>query len=199
MFGVRVNKNVWGQSENSASKRILPEGQEETFTYDANGNLAAQVDFNGQQTSHLYDSLNRLVQSDYADGRTEQVQYDNAGNRTQVVVTNPDLSSEITAYAYDAVGNRTSVSYPNGTSEVYVYDSLNRLTRKETFDGVGALVQRYDYTLHATGRRTQIDELDARSTAYVYDTLYRLNSELITGHRFRHAVATHLLESCRQI
>ena len=75
---------------------------------------------------------------------------------------------------------RTSVSYPNGSSEVYQYDSLNRLSRKETYNGAGALVQAYDYTLHATGRRTGIDELSGRSTSYSYDDLYRLTDETIT-------------------
>ncbi|MEW8693571.1 MAG: RHS repeat-associated core domain-containing protein [Candidatus Thiodiazotropha endolucinida] len=81
---------------------------------------------------------------------------------------------------YDAVGNRTSVSYPNGSSEVYQYDALNRLTRKETYNGAGTLIQAYDYTLHATGRRTGIDELSGRTTSYSYDDLYRLTGESIT-------------------
>ncbi|MEW8008613.1 MAG: putative Ig domain-containing protein [Candidatus Thiodiazotropha endolucinida] len=223
----------------------LPLGQRESFAYDANGNLISHVDFNGQSTSHQYDSDNRLVQSDYADGRIEQFSYDAVGNRTQVLVTLPGGTTEITTYAYDArdrlisetqpdgvtlayqydaagnrtrvtltrggtvtttgygydslnrlqsvtdaagitsygydaVGNRTSVSYPNGSSEVYVYDSLNRLTRKETYDGAGTLIRAYDYTLHATGRRIGIDEQSGRSTAYGYDDLYRLTSESIT-------------------
>jgi len=86
----------------------------------------------------------------------------------------------ITSYGYDAVGNLTSVSHPNGTSQVYSYDSLNRLTSLKTYEGSGALAEQYDYTLNATGRREQIDELGGRSTVYVYDDLYRLGSEAIT-------------------
>ncbi|MCU7862199.1 MAG: hypothetical protein KZQ86_20770, partial [Candidatus Thiodiazotropha sp. (ex Lucinoma kastoroae)] len=90
-------------------------------------------------------------------------------------------TSGTTSYGYDTVGNRTSVSYPNSSSEVYSYDSLNRLTRKETHDGTGALVGAYDYTLDATGRRTQIDELSGRGTQYGYDDLYRLTDETISS------------------
>jgi RHS repeat-associated protein len=72
------------------------------------------------------------------------------------------------------------VSYPNASSEVYHYDNLNRLTRKETYNGAGALVAAYDYTLHATGRRTSIEELSGRTTRYSYDDLYRLTGESIS-------------------
>jgi RHS repeat-associated protein len=89
------------------------------------------------------------------------------------------------------VGNRTSVNYPNASSEVYQYDNLNRLTRKETYDATGTLIRAYDYTLHTTGRRTRIDESSGRSTTYGYDDLYRLTSENISDSQNGDYVASY--------
>ncbi|MES9863933.1 MAG: polymorphic toxin-type HINT domain-containing protein [Candidatus Thiodiazotropha sp. LLP2] len=180
------------------------DGTVEVVGYDNNGNRS-QVDVTRpggglESTLYTYDASNRLETEVEPDGTVLTYQYDAAGNRTQVHISLPDGSSKTTdygydslnrletvtdtsgttSYGYDAVGNRTSVSYPNGSSEVYQYNNLNRLTRKETYNGAGTLVQAYDYTLHVTGRRSQIDEQNGRSTSYSYDDLYRLTGETIT-------------------
>ncbi|MES9918604.1 MAG: hypothetical protein ABW160_22120, partial [Candidatus Thiodiazotropha sp. 4PDIV1] len=164
------------------------DGTVEVVGYDNNGNRS-QVDVTRpggglESTLYTYDASNRLETEVEPDGTVLTYQYDAAGNRTQVHISLPDGSSKTTdygydslnrletvtdtsgttSYGYDAVGNRTSVSYPNGSSEVYQYNNLNRLTRKETYNGAGTLVQAYDYTLHVTGRRSQIDEQNGRST-----------------------------------
>ncbi len=180
------------------------DGRVEETTYDAVGNrtqaLVTKPDLSTEITTYTYDSRDRLIKETQADGSVVDYQYDAVGNRTQAKTTdsaggvktidytfdalNRMLSTTdaegLTSYGYDAVGNRASVSYPSGASEVYTYDSLNRLTKKEAFDGTGALIQSQDYALHATGRREQIDELSGRTTAYTYDNLYRLTDEVIT-------------------
>ncbi|MES9863930.1 MAG: putative Ig domain-containing protein [Candidatus Thiodiazotropha sp. LLP2] len=191
-------------SDNRLIQSDYADGTVEVIGYDANGNRS-QVDVTRpggtQETSlYSYDPNSRLETEVQPDGTVLTYQYDAASNRTQVHISLPDGSSKTTdysydslnrlqsvtdaagttSYGYDAVGNRTSVSYPNGSSEVYQYNNLNRLTRKETYNGAGTLVQAYDYTLHVTGRRSQIDEQNGRSTSYSYDDLYRLTGETIT-------------------
>lgn len=196
------------QYEYDANDRVASisyaDGRAESFTYDALGNRigATQTSATGEErvTSYAYDDRNRLAEEIQADGTRLLYTYDSNGNRTQVQVvqvggvsTTTDYTFDslnrlvgvttaegITSYGYDAVGNRTSISYPNGSSQLYTYDDLNRLVQLRTFDGSGALVEQYDYSLHATGRRTAIDELDGRATAYTYDDVYRLTSEVIT-------------------
>ncbi|MEW8539447.1 MAG: putative Ig domain-containing protein [Candidatus Thiodiazotropha endolucinida] len=190
-------------SDNRLVQSDYADGRIEQFSYDAVGNRAqVLVTLPGgttEITTYAYDARDRLISETQPDGVTLAYQYDAAGNRTRVTLTRGGTvtttgygydslnrlqsvtdAAGITSYGYDAVGNRTSVSYPNGSSEVYVYDSLNRLTRKETYDGASTLIRAYDYTLHATGRRIGIDEQSGRSTAYGYDDLYRLTSESIT-------------------
>lgn len=174
------------------------DGQVETFDYDPLGNRISATDTSGT-TLYDYDNRNRLIREIKPNGDSLEYSYDVNGNKVRLVVNHGDSSaithysydelnrlatvtdgSGTTSYGYDAVGNRTSVSYPNGTSTIYHYDRLNRLTQLQTCNGRGALVEQYDYTLHPTGRRTQIDELDGRSSAYSYDNLYRLTQEVIT-------------------
>lgn len=180
------------------------DGSEEQFAYNARGQRtsATQISPTGDTriTTWNYDARGRLTLETQADGSTLAYTYDLNGNKTTLVVTPAGGSAlttsytydalnrlasvtsaeGITTYGYDAVGNRTSISYPNGSSQVYHYDQLNRLTLLETFDGNGALVEAYNYTLHTTGRRTAITELDGRITSYTYDQLYRLTAESIT-------------------
>jgi len=179
------------------------DGSAETFEYDAMGNRtrAQQISSDGvtNTTNWAYDALNRLSSEMQPNGAVLEYSYDLNGNRTQVKLIH-DSSTQITDYTYDAlnrlssvidttgvatygydgVGNRTSVSYPNGTSHVYRYDNVNRLTKLETYGANGALVEQYDYLLNAIGRRTQIKELNGRTSDYTYNVLNRLTQEAIT-------------------
>ncbi|MEJ2742644.1 MAG: RHS repeat-associated core domain-containing protein [Gammaproteobacteria bacterium] len=153
-----------------------------------------------RQTTYIYDAIGRLVQETQPDGTILVYGYDLNGNKISLTVTLSDgreqpttytydalnrldtVSNEtgVTGYGYDAVGNCTHVMNSNGSSQVYRYDELNRLTRLETYDGSGVLVAQYDYTLDATGRRTGMAEQDGWDTHYTYDPLYRLTTEIIT-------------------
>ncbi len=202
-FKGQVTASTYDSNDRLVS-RSYDDGSAENFSYDAVGNLLQVVqtaaDASTRTTTYSYDSRDRLVSTTQPNGAVLAYGYDGAGNRTSLTATSPSGavtvtsygfdslnrlqtvtdSNGITSYGYDAVGNLTSVSHPNGTSQVYSYDSLNRLTTLKTYDGTGALVEQYDYTLDPTGRRTAIAELDGRSTAYGYDDLYRLTSEVIT-------------------
>ncbi|CAA0121101.1 tRNA(Glu)-specific nuclease WapA [Halioglobus japonicus] len=183
--------------------RLYADGSSESFLYDDVGNLieVTQIaaDTSTRVTTYGYDSRDRLTSTTQPNGATLSYGYDEASNKVSLTVVSPSGTSTtttysydtlnrlqsvtdingVTTYGYDAVGNQISVSHPNGSSQVYGYDDLNRLTVLKTFDGNGALVEQYDYTLHATGRRTAINELDGRTTTYGYDDLYRLTSETI--------------------
>jgi len=173
------------------------DGTTESFTYDSEGNRLTSTNSQGTWT-YTYDDLNRLSTETKPGGEVLTYSYDANGNKTELNITYvngtvrtetftydvlnrletvTDNDSNITSYGYDAVGNRTSVSYQNGSSQTYTYDGLNRLTSLSHFDGSGALINQYDYSLHATGRRTDITESIGRTSTYTYDDLYRLTDE----------------------
>ena len=87
-----------------------------------------------------------------------------------------------TAYHYDAIGNLAQLLYPNGVTQTYTYNPVNRLTNL-AITGVNAAVPGatqlagYAYSVGPSGRRLSVTELNGRSVHYTYDDLYHLSSE----------------------
>ncbi|TQV87089.1 Ig-like domain-containing protein [Aliikangiella coralliicola] len=209
-FNGELSTYVYDTNNRVTSITYAKDDSVESFTYDLSGNRLTATSSLGTWT-YTYDVMNRLSSETKPNGDKLEYGYDLNGNKTQLKVTyaNGDIETEtlsydelnrlasltdsegnITTYGYDSVGNRTSVSYQNGSSQTYAYDNLNRLTRVQHYDGTGALIKQFDYTLHATGRRTKIDESNGRSMAYTFDSLYRLTGETITDSVNGNRVAT---------
>src|SRR5208282_4604315 len=75
--------------------------------------------------------------------------------------------------------------YGNGVTNLYQYDSLNRLTNS-VWKTNGATISSFFYQLGLTGNRTNLTEavgVGASSRTYVwqYDNLYRLTNEIISS------------------
>ncbi|WP_185906572.1 choice-of-anchor A family protein [Teredinibacter haidensis] len=175
----RFEYNVLGQRSSATKVSALGEHRIAYYEYDVLGRLTLETQPNGATLAFEYDlngNKTRLVATPAGGGAVTTTYTYDALNR----LTSVTSVDGITGYGYDAVGNRTSISYPNGSSQIYYYDELNRLITLETYSGAGALVERYDYSLHETNRRTAITELDGRVTDYTYDSLYRLTGETIT-------------------
>ena len=174
------------------------DGQFEAFTYTADGQTETVETLEGV-TTYTYYAQGWLQSETRPNGSVLEYQYDPVGNRTQVSVTRDGItrvtdytyddfnrlfevidSAGTTSYSYDDVGNMASVSYPNGLVTQYTYNTINQLTRVDTFNDSGQVIGGYTYTLGATGRREEITEDSGRITDYVYDNLYRLVEETIT-------------------
>jgi RHS repeat-associated protein len=118
----------------------------ETHAYSPNSDVAGFTDANGHRISYAYDGFDRLIQTTYADGSSEQYTY------------NPD-------------GAPLQKTARSGQTIVYTYDALNRLASKTPAgETAGAVTYGYDYS----GRLLQA--ADATSTTpYLlgYDTAGR--------------------------
>jgi RHS repeat-associated protein len=77
------------------------------------------------------------------------------------------------AYAYDAASNRTSKTAPDGSTNTYQYDTLNRLTTL-----TNSLTGGFGFGYDALSRRTQLTRPNGINTNYSYDSVSRLLSVL---------------------
>lgn len=134
-------------------------------TYDANANITARTDPNGNMTVYEYDSLNRLVAQQYADGTRNTYVYDALAGR----ITMTDANSTVVTSQYDLRNRliRKDISPGDGVSsdttfEVYTYDALSRLVRAEDDDSL--VTASYDQLSRLTN-----ETLNGQASTYVYD------------------------------
>lgn len=128
--------------------------------------------------NYVYDSLNRLTEANYSDGKFYHYTYDSTGNRLSQQThlgndtyaydsANRLASVNSTTYTWDANGNLL-----NDGATTYTYDSANRLTSANgttyTYNGLGdRLTQNgVQYTLDLNTGLTQI--LSDGTNTYLY-------------------------------
>jgi len=173
----------------------FPSTSVEQYAYDANNNLTSKTDRKGQTITYTYDQSNRLTQKSYPDSTSVNYTYDLDSRLTQV--TDPtgtytftfDNMGRLTAatssysfltghnftssYTYDAASNRTGYTAPDGSTNTYAYDTLNRMSSL-----ANSWAGTFGFSYDALSRRTQMTRPNSITTNYSYDTLSRLLSVL---------------------
>jgi RHS repeat-associated protein len=181
----------WGR----VIQTTFPSTLVETYGYDAVGNLTGKTDRKGQTIQYAYDALNRLVHKGYPDSTGVDCVYDLLSRLLQVTDTTgtygfsyDNLGRLIgtttqysflpghnfqNSYTYDAASNRISFTAPDGSTNTYQYDTLNRLqTLSNSLSG------QFGFGYDALSRRTSLTRPNGISTSYNYDSLSRLLSVL---------------------
>ncbi len=163
-------------------------------SYDANGNLSAMVDPNGNTTSipddgkttFDYDPANRLLSIDYSDSTPDVAfAYDPVGNRVRMTdgagietraYDGLDRLISVTrgatgfSFAYDLVGNVSRRVYPGGRVTEYDYDGLDRLAiARSNGQAVG-----YGYDVASNLVQTTLPAENGYVEARLYDRAGRL-------------------------
>jgi RHS repeat-associated protein len=163
-------------------------GTEQSYTYDAFGNVLTVTFPDGAQLTHEYDEHGRHEATIDIAGNTTTRAHDQAGLLTSVVQTAPDGTELASAaYTYDDFGRLASTVRGNGVTTSYDYTSAGELLRETTVTGTITTVERA-YTYDAAGRLTQrIDRtrdtaehpLTSTTTTYAYDAFGRLTASTI--------------------
>ena len=177
------------------TQTTFPSNYSETYGYDADNNLTSKKDRNGNTIQYVYDALNRLTQKTYPDSTTAEYTYDLVGKILQV--NDPSgtyafaydnmgrLIGTTTTYSflpntqfsnsdtYDADSNRTGFTAPDGSTNTYTYDTLNRLTTL-----ANSWAGSFGFSYDALSRRTQMTRPNSVTTNYSYNQLSRLLSVL---------------------
>ena len=173
----------------------FPSSLIETYGYDSVGNLTSKTDRKSQTIQYVYDALYRLTYKVYPDSTSANYVYDLVGKIRQVtdptgtygfaydnvgrlVGTTTQYSflpgyNFQNSYSYDAASNRTSITAPDGSTNVYNYDSLNRLNTLTS-----SLTGQFGFGYDALSRRTQLTRPNGINTNYNYDAVSNLLSVL---------------------
>ncbi|WTS92981.1 DUF6531 domain-containing protein [Streptomyces sp. NBC_00096] len=184
--------------EGKPSRRIAPDGTEQSWTYDGEGNCLTHTDATGGTTVYEYTDFDLMSARTTPDGLRYEFAYD--AELRPVRVTSPDGSAW--TYAYDAAGRLVSEtdfdgrtvdsgydasgqlsSRTNGPGQMVAFErnALGQVIRKETPDGVTT----YEYDV--------FDELAAATTpdgstlARLRDRHGRLLSETVDGRTLSYA------------
>jgi RHS repeat-associated protein len=132
------------------------------YSYDRAGNQLLIQDAKSQSTSFTFNSLNRLVRTDYPDDTYETRSYDNAGT----LVTRVDPRGHSITYTYDAINRLVNKNYPNSTSVSYVYDKNgNRISMT---DPNFSTYYTYDTRNRLTSETKRMDSVNYTLT-FTYD------------------------------
>lgn len=146
-----------------------PSQGNQTFTLDANGNIASITDALGNVTAYVYEPVFNKVKS-ITDplGNQTQFVYDLAGNLTR----REDPNHNVTAFVYNSAGQVTQITDATGKTTSFVYDQSGNLSTvtdalKNTTTTVYDAISRPTQTIDALGRRTET----------AYDALSRVKSQ----------------------
>ena len=177
------------------TQTTFPSTLVETYGYDAIGNLLSKTDRKNQTIQYVYDALNRLTSKVYPDSTTANYVYDLVGKIQQVsdptgtygfaydnmgrlIGTTTQYSflpgfNFQNGYTYDAASNRKTLTAPDGSTNTYNYDTLNRLSTL-----TNSLTGQFGFGYDALSRRTQLTRPNGINSNYSYDSLSRLLSVL---------------------
>lgn len=139
-----------------------------TYTWSPNGRRTSVTDANGNKASMTYDGFDRQVR----------------WNFPSLTTTGQVSTTDYEAYGYDANGNRTSLRKRDGRTITYVYDALNRMTRKVVPDGGGlpAAATRdvyYGYDLRGLQLYARFDSTTGEGVTNTWDGLGRMTASTI--------------------
>ena len=174
-------------------------GNNESFTYDNNGNLTSQSGNSSTARTFEWDAANRLTAINYTgNGNRSEFSYNGIGQRIKIVEKINGVISATSQFVWlhgdtqptevrDASNTVINLFYPQGEMKAgvayyYTRDKLGSI--REMTDSSGAIRARYDYDPY--GRLTKLSgDLDSSFTyagyfnhapSGLYSTLYRFYS-----------------------
>ncbi|AZS85723.1 DUF3990 domain-containing protein [Streptomyces griseoviridis] len=175
-------------AEGQIAWRQLPNGTEERWRYDAEGNPREYSSSNGRRTTYENTHFDLCTLREDEDGTLERFAYDSELRLRSVT----NATGQQWSYSYDGVGRLVSETDFNGRSQSYRYDAAGRLV--ERVNGADE-VTRFRHDL--LGNVVAMESGDA-TTTYEYDLLGRIvaarNAHVRLGREYD-AVGRLLAES----
>lgn len=155
----RITKTIYDAAGQILQVRVgfgsPVEAADVTYTYSANGQIEDVIDANGNRARHEYDDFDRPVRWVFpAKSRHDPSTFSDTTPASALASAGALSTDDFEAYEYDANGNRTRLIKRDGAAIDYVYDGLNRLTRKN---------------IDTANLRTDLDPSYKYDVTYTYD------------------------------
>ena len=126
----------------------------------------------GCETTSAYDGHNRLIKKTYAEGNSEEYEYDQEHNITKVTLNPKPGSTEspITKlYTYEPTFNRLATfTDPLGRTTTLTYDGNGNLTTIDRPE-VGGQIPKVQFTHNSRGQEETIIDPEGMTTGFAYD------------------------------
>ena len=152
-----------------SERTIAPDiGEQTTYAYDINRNLATITDSNLHTTTYVYDDANQRTRTRYADASTVNFTYHSDG----ALATRTDQAGVVVSYTYDGLGRLTHKDYPDGSFQSFGYDLTDRMASadQEMSGHVTALTFAYNVLGDVTSHTQTVDG-NSWTTGYQYGYL----------------------------
>ena len=165
-----------------------PDGTNETFTYDGNGNLLTYLDRAGCIWQYEYNALGQVTKTTNPAGGVTDLTY----NADATLASSTDSDTGVATYGYDGYKRLTRLTHPDGMFVRMDYDLNDRvtgitdergMTYNYTYDANGNLVNATDpagnetqYACNLMDRVTGRTNRRDKTTQYAYDSMNRLAS-----------------------
>ena len=193
-YTLKSDYDKWGH----LIRKTTPLGQENTYSYDENGNLleskevgslrkiytytsagkpisCSEIDDtgNGKTTYSHYDAKGRLLSQTNSRGNTTYQTYDGFGRCLTTQFPNLECgTSPLVSYTYDHLGNVASLITPRGDCVRTTYNSLRKPLHITQADGTELI-----HTYTKQGLLEQTVYPDQTRVALTYDPLQRITSK----------------------
>jgi RHS repeat-associated protein len=101
-----------------------------TYSHTPNGQIEQVIDANGNRAKLEYDGHDRQTKWLFP-SKSRPAAFDASTQATALATAGSISTADYEQYSYDANGNRTKLRKRDGREIAYVYDNLNRVTKKD--------------------------------------------------------------------
>jgi RHS repeat-associated protein len=169
---------------------------DQSFTYDAQGNVASSTDALGRTTTYTYDTMGNVLSKSVQLDPSTTLTWSYTYNQFQQVLTATDPLGNVTTNTYDAKGNLLSTTTPPpapgqpASTTSFAYDAQGQLTQVTdplahvttmAYTPAGLIASITDaqsnsttFTYDARGNRLSSTDTLGNATTYAYDAMSRL-------------------------
>ena len=141
-----------------------PSGAIQEFQYNADGKVlrVSSTWTDGTNSKDIYvkntyDDAGQIIEKQDVDGNSTKYEYDSNGRLKKQT----DFLGNVTEYNYNLRGELIEVIYSDGTTELYVYDTMGRLYASKARHAIGKKGNGYRIIYNAVGKIIRTDKLAA--------------------------------------